>query len=127
MTDLYLRDTYRFEAKTRVVATGRADGRAWVMTAENLFHPQGGGQPADLGWVDDLTVTPRRHEGTASVIAVATAESELESISEGQTVEVRVDRDARLLHAALHTAGHLVEAAGRTRGWSWVSHSHFPG
>ena len=125
--DLYLTDTYQFEAKTRVVATGRVEGRKWVMTEENLFHPQGGGQPADRGWVDDLVVTPRRHEETGSVIAVATVDGELEDVGEGQAVAVRVDRDARLLHAALHTAGHLVEAVGRLRGWSWVPHSHFPG
>ncbi|MFI0107843.1 hypothetical protein ACH4TM_22750 [Streptomyces parvus] len=34
----------------------------------------------------------------------------------GQSVEVRIDLAARRTYAALHTAGHLIEAAGRAQG-----------
>ena len=45
----------------------------------------------------------------------------------GQRVSTRVDRELRLRHAALHTAGHLVEAAGRDLGWELAGNNHFPG
>ncbi|MEU1160409.1 hypothetical protein ABZ372_06185 [Streptomyces sp. NPDC005921] len=45
----------------------------------------------------------------------------------GQPVGVRIDLVARTAHAALHTAGHLIEAAGREQGWVPAANSHFPG
>jgi alanyl-tRNA synthetase len=45
----------------------------------------------------------------------------------GQRVTTRVDRQLRLQHAALHTAGHLIEAAGRSLGWELAGNNHFPG
>ncbi|GAA2439189.1 hypothetical protein [Streptomyces macrosporus] len=44
-----------------------------------------------------------------------------------QPVEVRIDLPARIAHAALHTAGHLIEAAGRAQGWVPAANNHFPG
>ena len=32
------------------------DGRYSVVLDRTLFHPQGGGQPADAGWIDDERV-----------------------------------------------------------------------
>jgi Ser-tRNA(Ala) deacylase AlaX len=42
-------------------------------------------------------------------------------------VHARIDLPTRTAHAALHTAGHLVEAAGRAQGWEMVASNHFPG
>lgn len=45
----------------------------------------------------------------------------------GQSVEVRIDLAARRTYAALRTAGHLIEAAGRAQGWTHAANTHFPG
>ncbi|MFI6274745.1 hypothetical protein [Streptomyces sp. NPDC050988] len=42
-------------------------------------------------------------------------------------MRARIDLRARTAHAALHTAGHLVEAVGRMQGWEMVAGNHFPG
>ncbi|MFJ9967591.1 metal-dependent hydrolase [Streptomyces avermitilis] len=44
-----------------------------------------------------------------------------------QKVRARIDLQTRAAHAALHTAGHLVEAVGRMQGWETVGSNHFPG
>ncbi|MFE0351260.1 alanyl-tRNA editing protein [Streptomyces griseoluteus] len=123
----YYADTYEEQAQTRVAAVGERDGVPWVAVEHCLFHPQGGGQPADRGWVDGHEIVPVRDHGSGMVVAVASGEAEPLVFSVGQPVEVRIDLPARLAHAALHTAGHLIEAAGRTQGWMLAANNHFPG
>ncbi|MFV0460646.1 MAG: hypothetical protein ACK5MT_17960 [Actinomycetales bacterium] len=126
---VYLDDTYLTELTSVVVDAGNAD--AGIVLRECLFHPQGGGQPADRGWVDDIEVRPVRDE--AGVIRLdpaaptADASRQVQLWSEGDAARVRVDRALRLRHAALHTAGHLIEAAGVRLGWQLAGNNHFPG
>jgi Ser-tRNA(Ala) deacylase AlaX len=117
----YLDDTYADEADTRVIAVGRRDRRPWVAVEHCLFHPQGGGQPADRGWLDDVEVVPLKDERSGLVV------TEGPEPAVGQRVRARIDLPLRLAHAALHTAGHLVEAAGRSFGWELAGSNHFPG
>ncbi|MEV7086745.1 metal-dependent hydrolase [Streptomyces sp. NPDC093085] len=138
----YYADTYEEAARTQVVATGERDGAPWVAVEHCLFHPQGGGQPADRGWVAGHEITPVRDHGSGLVVAVASGDeapparpalpafpalSALSALSVGQPVDVRIDLPLRTAHAALHTAGHLIEAAGRAQGWSLAANIHFPG
>ncbi|WP_248965186.1 hypothetical protein [Sphaerisporangium perillae] len=152
--DVYLEDTYLTEVETQILATGRReDATAWVAAGRNPFHPQGGGQPADRGWIDEWEVVPVRdpatglvtvtaRPGTGSTLAdqdgrAASAGHDdapglarrdgLAGLAEGTTVRARVDVEARLIHAALHTAGHLIEAIGRGQGWALAGNNHFPG
>src|SRR4051794_34255676 len=53
----YLDDTYLTEVECLVVAVEPA-GELRVDVC--LFHPQGGGQPADRGWIDGVEVAPVR-------------------------------------------------------------------
>lgn len=121
---VYLADTYRTEIATRVAGAGRDDG-PWTALCDNLFHPQGGGQPADRGWVEGYEVVPaRRADGVVAVRAAAG--DGLGGLAAGDTVNARIDADLRMLHAALHTAGHLIESAGRGLGWVLAGNVHFP-
>lgn len=123
----YLEDTYRAQAETRVLATGETDGEVWVAVEHCLFHPQGGGQPADRGWIDGIEVAPLRQAESGLVVAKAAEGEDLPALAAGQPVQARIDIEARKLHAALHTAGHLIEAAGRAQGWVLAGNIHFPG
>ncbi|WP_328885482.1 metal-dependent hydrolase [Streptomyces sp. NBC_00316] len=122
----YYADTYQERAHTRVIALGERDGSPWVAVEDCLFHPQGGGQPADRGWVDDHEIVPVRDHDSALIVAIASGDDALPALSVGQPVKVRIDIAARMTHAALHTAGHLVEAAGRAQGWVPAANNHFP-
>ncbi|MHB9864189.1 alanyl-tRNA editing protein [Streptomyces sp. YIM S03343] len=123
----YLDDTYLERADTRVIAVGKRDGALWAAVEHCPFHPQGGGQPADRGWLEDAEIVPVRDHESGLIVAMAPEGGTLPLVSEGQQVRARIDLPARMRHAALHTAGHLVEAAGRMQGWEMVSNNHFPG
>ncbi|QNS08368.1 alanyl-tRNA editing protein [Streptomyces xanthii] len=123
----YLDDTYLDQADTRVIAVGDRDGAPWAAVEHCLFHPQGGGQPADRGWLDDVEVVPVRDRESGLIVALAPEGGQLPILAVGQEVRARIDVQARMTHAALHTAGHLVEAAGRLQGWVMLSSNHFPG
>lgn len=43
----YLKNTYLFKLQTKVLSR---DGDLFQFT-DTIFHPQGGGQPNDKGWV----------------------------------------------------------------------------
>jgi Ser-tRNA(Ala) deacylase AlaX len=127
---LYLEDTYLGDVHTNVTATGHDEaGGRWLAVRHNIFHPQGGGQPADRGWLGECEVVPVRHTATGLVVLHATGSHSagLDDLSEGDLVHTRIDAGLRLLHAALHTAGHLVEAACRVEGWTLAGSNHFPG
>ncbi|MFD9124680.1 metal-dependent hydrolase [Kitasatospora sp. NPDC059571] len=123
----YLDDTYLERADTRVIAVGERDGVPWVAVEHCLFHPQGGGQPADRGWLDEMEIIPVRDHESGLVVATAAEGRSLSAPAEGDRVRARIDLGARLAHAALHTAGHLVEAVGRLQGWQMLASNHFPG
>ncbi|MET8027003.1 metal-dependent hydrolase [Streptomyces avermitilis] len=123
----YLDDTYLEQVDTRVIAVGERGGTPWAAVEHCLFHPQGGGQPADRGWLEDTEIIPVRDRESGLVLAMAPEDGSLLPLAEGQKVRARIDLQARTAHAALHTAGHLVEAVGRMQGWEMVGSNHFPG
>jgi len=108
-----------------------------VVTEKTIFHPQGGGQPSDVG-----TMTGPSGE-TFDVQAVR-----MDAVQDGQvlhfgrfasnpfksddTVEQAIDVEKRLLYSRLHTAGHVLGAAVRhllekeVEGFDELKASHFP-
>ncbi|WP_405572944.1 metal-dependent hydrolase [Streptomyces phaeochromogenes] len=123
----YLNDTYLEQVDTRVIAVGEKDGTPWAAVEHCLFHPQGGGQPADRGWLEDTEIIPVRDRESGLVVPTVPEGGGLSPLAEGQKVRARIDLRVRTTHAALHTAGHLVEAVGRMQGWEMVASNHFPG
>lgn len=109
------------EGTARVVSClSDADGRYALTLDSTLFHPQGGGQPADRGWLGDLPVEGVTVRGETIVHTVS------QPLPIGD-VALRVDAGARLLHARLHSAGHLIGQAGEAYGWQPVKAHHWPG
>jgi Ser-tRNA(Ala) deacylase AlaX len=52
----YERDAYLTELDTEVIESGRDEGRPYAVTADTVFYPEGGGQPADAGTIDGVEV-----------------------------------------------------------------------
>ncbi len=77
--------------------------------------------------MDGHEITPVRDPDSELVVAVASGEDALPAFSVGQPVAVRIDLPLRTAYAALHTSGHLIEAAGRAQGWALAANKHFPG
>lgn len=99
------------DGRAQIIAcTAEADGRYAIELDRTLFHPQGGGQPADRGWI----------AGQLVETVVVRGERVLHILSQplplGE-VEMKIDASARQLHARLHSAGHLL-GGGRT---AWLA------
>lgn len=91
-----------------------------VVLQSTIFHPQGGGQPFDTGWLGDSTVVKVVQEAGRIVHYVD------RPLTLGPT-QARIDAQRRALHTRLHSAGHLIGNAGETLGWMPIKAHHWPG
>ena len=91
-----------------------------VVLQSTIFHPQGGGQPFDTGWLGQSTVLKVVQEAERIVHYVD------QPVALGP-VQARVDGQRRTLHTRLHSAGHLIGNAGETLGWMPIKAHHWPG
>ncbi len=109
------------EGRAQIIGCrAEADGRYAIELDRTLFHPQGGGQPSDSGWIDEQVVTAVATRGDSVLHIVE------QPLPLGE-VKIRIDASARQLHARLHSAGHLLGLAGEQLGWRPVKAHHWPG
>ncbi|MBV4454704.1 MULTISPECIES: alanyl-tRNA editing protein [Pseudomonas] len=91
-----------------------------VILQSTIFHPQGGGQPFDTGWLGESTVLRVAQEADRVVHYVD------RPLAPGP-VTAQVDEQRRALHTRLHSAGHLIGNAGESLGWMPIKAHHWPG
>lgn len=84
------------------------------------FHPQGGGQPADVGWIGNVEVFQVEFSN-GEIIHYARQEVAL-----GVTT-AKVNASRRDRHSRLHSAGHLIGHALEPLDWKPVKAHHWPG
>ncbi|KAJ0165068.1 Alanine--tRNA ligase [Colletotrichum tanaceti] len=124
-----------------------------VVTEQTIFHPQGGGQPSDVGTmtgpsgasfaVASVRMDAVREGQVLHFGRFATSTSTSTSTSNdatataarfapGDEVDQAIDAEKRLLYSRLHTAGHVLGAAvrhlleGEVEGFDELKASHFP-
>jgi alanyl-tRNA synthetase len=128
---LYL-DSGALTGEARVVEITPGDA-SMVRLNQTLFHPRGGGQPADRGALiladnsgSTLPVSDVRNADDGAVDHVIAGRAPLQR---GDRVLMQVDADSRRLHARLHSAGHLVALAAERieSGLRSISGHHWPG
>jgi alanyl-tRNA synthetase len=106
------------ERDTTVGAVENDDGRVLVKLVESPFYATGGGQVADVGYVEcadgdcRASVEDVFRIGDDQVVALA---PERGTIAAGERVRARVDRSSRHATECNHTATHLLHAALRQR------------
>ncbi|PON88317.1 Alanine-tRNA ligase, archaea [Trema orientale] len=114
------------------------DGRHALILDRTVFHPQGGGQPADTGFitVDDsdfkfVVQDVRSKDGIVfhyGFIENSSEESE-SKLEKGKKVVLYVDESRRKLNSRLHSAGHLLDACMQNVGLGHLEPGkgyHFP-
>ncbi len=111
---LYYRDQYMREFKAKVL---KVIAREFVILDKTCFYPEGGGQPADGGYLDfggkRVEVVDVQKVGRVIVHRVKDTVPK-----EGDTVEGAIDWDKRYSLMKNHTATHVVGgAARRVLGW----------
>jgi Ser-tRNA(Ala) deacylase AlaX len=105
------RDPFLTQLETDVVDEGVGGGRPFVVLADTIFYPEGGGQPADRGWI-----------GGVAVEDVRTVEGQIRHYLAGSLpggrVHVEIDWSRRFDHMQQHTGQHLLTAVAEQRfGW----------
>jgi len=110
-TFAYEKDAYLTELKTAVIETGSEKGKDFVVLRDTVFYPEGGGQPGDRGWVDDVTVSSVTQENGKVRHYVDAA------VQRGEVL-ARIDWPRRYDHMQQHTAQHLLTALAQDQfGW----------
>jgi alanyl-tRNA synthetase len=112
---LYYQDPHQTEFEAHVVATepahtgsgddaGDTSRPVWVELDRTCFYPEGGGQPADRGWIDDRSVLDvQKTDGRIRHL--------LDGPPAGETVRGRVDAEMRRDYMQQHTGQHIISAA----------------
>ncbi|KAI3692398.1 hypothetical protein L6452_32213 [Arctium lappa] len=111
------------------------DGRHVLILDCTIFHPQGGGQPSDTGFITDVSssrfkfVVQDVRSKNGIVYHYGVFEKIDEDLDGGVQVVLSVDEARRKLNSRLHSAGHLLDVCMQKVGLSHLEPSkgyHFP-
>ncbi|XP_059632728.1 uncharacterized protein LOC132275285 [Cornus florida] len=138
----YYEDMWKYQSTATLLSHFQSedgDGRRALILDSTIFHPQGGGQPADTGFIIISTDSDfkfvvqdvRSKDGIVFHYGVVENsgdgfESKLEK---GIGVHLHVDESRRKLNSRLHSAGHLLDACMQNVGLGHLEPSkghHFP-
>ena len=112
MIPAYERDPYRRSIETEVVESGTEGSRPFVILAETILYPEGGGQPSDHGWIAGVPVEDVR-------VVKGQIRHSLPGPPPVGRVQVELDWVRRFDHMQQHTGQHLLTAVAQERfGWS---------
>jgi Ser-tRNA(Ala) deacylase AlaX len=116
---LYMKDSYLFEETAKVVSMSvHEDGRKIIVLDQTIFYPQGGGQRFDLGSIfteDSLFKVEEIRFVEGQVLHIGNYEKGEFKI--GDEVKLQIDKERRILHSKLQSAGHLIDMAVRHIGY----------
>ena len=107
------------QANVEVMECTPCESEFAVVLRATLFHPQGGGQPCDTGWIGESQVLRVVQEPERIVHFVDRA------VSPGM-IRIDVDESRRQLNSRLHSAGHLIGHFAEKQGWVPVKGHHWP-
>ncbi|CAH2053539.1 unnamed protein product [Thlaspi arvense] len=132
-------DMFNLQSQARFLSLYKAeDGRTALILDSTVFHPQGGGQPSDTGFIAfsgsdyKFSVQDVRSKDGIVLHYGAFEGSNPESgmnIEKGQEVYLLVDEPRRTLNSRLHSAGHLLDLCMQKVGLGHLEPGkgyHFP-
>lgn len=107
MTDrLYYNDSFLREFDAQVAACEQADHRWRVRLERTAFYPTSGGQPFDIGALNDVSVLEVLDDEHDDVVHITE-----QPLKVGEEVHGVIDWTRRFDHMQQHTAQHLLSAA----------------
>lgn len=112
------------DAKVKYVGAGPEaikEDQQIVILDKTIFHPQGGGQPADHGFLRQgetkfIIEDCLSRNGQKTVVHIGKFVPAGATFEVGSHVDCHVDEIKRRLHARIHSAGHLLDMAMRANG-----------
>ncbi len=99
---LYYDDAYQHQFSAEVIASRPG----WVQLDRTAFYPEGGGQPADQGWLNELAVTDTQVDEQGAIWHQVA-----ESVPVGTVVSGRIDWTRRFDHMQQHSGQHVLSQA----------------
>ncbi len=125
MTELCFLTSDELEGEARVLSCRPSEtgaGAFELVLDRTLFHPKGGGQPADAGTIAGVPVTGVFFGPGGEAVHTTAA-----PVEPGR-VHLSVDAAVRMRHARWHSAAHLMaEIVQREGVWKAVRGNHRPG
>lgn len=105
---LFLENTYLFAILSKVLEIGTDEFGNYFVVDRTIFYPQGGGQPADIGYITNPKIGEVKIKSAKYVGNVIKhyVEDKLPDELLHSDVGMRIDQDTRKLHAVYHTVGH---------------------
>lgn len=105
---MFLDNTYLFAILAKIMETGVDEKGNYFVTDRSIFYPQGGGQPADQGYIslsrqNNFPILSAKY--TDNGIRHYTSD-ELPKNTVNSEISMHIFQDTRKLNAAYHTAGH---------------------
>ncbi|KAJ4969228.1 hypothetical protein NE237_015929 [Protea cynaroides] len=135
----YFDDMWKLHSKTLLISCSQGeDGRCALILDSTIFHPQGGGQPSDTGFVTHgasdlkfIVQDARLKDGLVFHYGFfeKSGNDEDPELRKGQEVCLYVDEPRRNLNSRLHSAGHLLDICMGKVGWGHLKPGkayHFP-
>ena len=109
---LYEREPFRRELTIEVLRADTEDGRPFVVLADTICYPEGGGQPGDRGRIAGIAITDVRRVGEE-------VRHYLAGPPPSGQVRAELDWERRFDHMQQHTGQHLLTAIAQERfGWA---------
>ncbi|XP_020583457.1 uncharacterized protein LOC110026722 isoform X2 [Phalaenopsis equestris] len=132
----YFEDMYVLQSTAIFLSFEQVDGRLAMILDSTIFHPQGGGQPADKGVIfcSGFTFVVEDVRSNNGVVFhfgyIDNSQANCESnLKERQEVTLQVDAQRRDLNSRIHSAGHLLDICMHNVGLSHLKPGkgyHFP-
>lgn len=98
---LYYNDPYMKEAKASIIDIIEENGKIEVVLDKTIFYPEGGGQPSDMGYIDDIPVVHVR-------IKDGVIYHEVTERPENNEVICKIDFNRRFDHMQQHSGEHVL-------------------
>jgi len=99
---LYHDDQYLQEFSSEVVEETQINGKPGIVLKQTAFYPASGGQPHDMGTLNDIVVVDVIEDENHRIVHL------LEKPLKGQHVKGRIDWQRRLDHMQHHTGQHVL-------------------
>lgn len=112
---LYYNNPYQIEFNANVSSIVDVDGKTGIILDRTAFYPTSGGQPHDLGTLNNYTVVDVIEEGDIIIHVIA------EEYKGEQQLRGRIDWARRFDHMQQHAGQHILSAVIREAyGWETV-------
>ncbi|MCT4584378.1 MAG: DHHA1 domain-containing protein [Peptostreptococcaceae bacterium] len=101
--NLYFKDPYLFEYKSIIKEIIKKDDKYHLLLEETIFYPLSGGQPNDLGFIDDIAVLDVYEKNNLTYHVLNKKPS-------SNLVSLKIDINRRIYNMKHHSAQHLLSA-----------------